>query len=342
MGRNQAPKAPPFEIENYEKHLGAHIAYEEVKLNMQKMFPDVYHNTTSMSYIVVMYGRLEHGRGGPTMRTICGRLQDAGILDSWERKEEYPQYHGPSLRMPKPDIRWHLYVSKQWYKNWVVGKGEMPEFVLKSTVRVIKNGVSHNRDAKDLDNYRSISHDTYGGLGDEGLLYLRNHPDEFLYEVREASGYSDKTVVCYPKELRQDLSAKVFRQYLEKYVSEHFEICVELVLDINENVINKTSYVSGNPGAFLKADDWTEKELSRKIRDCQEGIAIMERSLPVLLQIQKKLNERGYEDLFKETADKFHEHMEESYPLYLNSDDKALKQLAEWMVQGKHAGQLVA
>ena len=96
-----------MDLQKYEEHFAGGIASRLLK----QMFPDVYPNIkVSDTFHFQMYGRLEHGRGGPKMETILKELASRGIITPYyEKRDVNSNWRG------KPEYRWFMNVVEDWF-----------------------------------------------------------------------------------------------------------------------------------------------------------------------------------------------------------------------------------
>lgn len=318
----------------YQEYIVGCVATILLKQKFKESYPT---EENKDPFNINMRSRLEHGRGGPKLETTLKTLESANIINSFYRSDINHSFYG------KPDYRYFLKVNRKWYEKYSKSIETEPKFELQETIKEYR-GYTKERAPFEKDGYKEITSFKPGET-----TYILNHIDDYSFVkgtkthtfVKGTKKYynTHTFVLCYPKEQRAELAKEVFDAHVKAYLKEHFEWVVKLLFGIEENVINRdTPNMFGAVSHFDNVDKWTKDKVRHKI---DLAIATQEylcRSIPVLKQIEKALEEYKDIDIFEEGFKKFKEYLTESYPCHLNDKDDKLKQLAEWMVYGKHKG----
>jgi hypothetical protein len=168
------------------------------------------------------------------------------------------------------------------------------------------------------------------------------------YDFRECSKTYDSSryhrqkvywVVCYPRVQHKDLAKTVFEGHLEQYVKTHFEVVIEHLFKLDPSMCHVWE-----PDSFTNnlkdMKKWTPKKTSSMISKLEAWQQYATAYIPLLKKILTSYDDRTPEQLVEQTVPLFRKYLEECYPCHLEDTDKDLKQLAVWMVQGKHQGKL--
>lgn len=323
------------DLPRYQKHFAGAVA----RCLIKEKFPEIYGDrNTSDPFEVIMGGRLEYGRGGPKFETTLTALKNAGIIWQYDRRD-LNNYHFYG----KADYRYFIKVVPEWYEKYAKTIETEPQFELKKTIEVPgKYGGKEKRAATELDGYREVVSFEPGET-----IYVLNHLDDYeLVPITKSFNnkhYGSTTrsyMMCYPKAQRGDLAKDVFDAHVEEYLKKHFEWIVKLLFNIDEDVINKDRpHISGYVASFDDPEKCTKERVERRIEEVKTGIAYFQKVLPVLQEIQQAFEKHEDSDIFAEGLKLFKEYLEECYPCHLEDKDEDLKQLAQWMLYGKHEGQ---
>ncbi len=326
------------DYDRYEQHLARRVAESKLKTILHQRFPNSYCHDEG--FRIQMHGRLEQGRGGAKFDTTLTALKEKGVILSWDRKDVGT--------WRQTDYRYFIEISPSWYEEYAKDHQKEPTFKLKKTIEKRKSygSTTDTVAASEIDGYRSI--DQYNDNFDcDEMIYLLNHIDD--YDFRECSKTHNYTkyhrsstsywVVCYPHRQHKDLAKSVFDGHLEMYVQNHFETVVEHLFNLNPAMV-----MADKPSTFINYRDdhekWTPKKTQRMIDELEAWRKYADEYVPLLRQILAAFDGRTPEELIEQTIPIFRAYMDLNFPCHLEDGDKELKQLAIWMVQGKHQGKL--
>lgn len=321
------------DLDKYKEHFADRIA---TRLLTQE-FPDVYEVSSSGIFEIQMRGRLEYGRGGPKFETTLKALQDAGVIKGYSKRDvNHPSFYS------KPDYRYFIEVIPEWYEEYAKAIETKPEFEIQKTVTTYDCGRKEEKVAIEKDGYLSIDSFKAGGT-----IHILNHMDEYDFILEKRTGHNKrvgnwtrKAMKCFPKGERGELAKEIFNAHVEAYLKEHFEWIVKLVFGIKENIINQNHpYIHGYVSDFNKPEECTIEKIKDRIDWTIEGITYFQKVLPVLEEIQQAFEQHENSDIFAKGLKLFKAYLEECYPCHLDDEDEDLKQLAQWMMLGKHEGQ---
>lgn len=320
------------DLPKYRKHLAGCVARNLIKNH----FAEVYEKVSD-PFKVIMRSRLEHGRGGPKFETTLNALQNAGVIWQYNRQDlNANHFYG------KADYQYFIKIVPKWYEEYAKTIETEPTFELQKTIKEYGRYGFKKRAATEKDGYKEVISFEPGET-----IYILNHLDDYEFISTQRS-YSNRRVgtvtrnymMCYPKAQRGDLAKDVFDAHVEEYLKKHFEWIVKLVFGIEENVINREHpHLSSYIADFDDPDKFTKEKVEDRICSAIEGILYYQKVLPVLREIKKGFDVFEGTDIFAEGLKRFREYLEECYPCHLEDEDKDLKQLAQWMMYGKHQGQ---
>jgi hypothetical protein len=320
------------DLPKYRKHLAGCVAERLIKNHFTEVYKKV-----SDPFEVIMGSRLEYGRGGPKFETTLKALQNAGVIWQYNRQDlnAYNFY-------AKADYRYFIKVVPEWYEEYAKTIETEPKFELQKTIKEYGKSGAKERAVTEKDGYREVISFEPGET-----IYILNHLDDYdfiptqrSYNNKRLGIFIRKYMMCYPKAQRGDLARDVFDAHVEKYLKKHFEWIVKLVFGIEEDVINRnhphlSSYITN----FNDPNKFTKEKVEDRICSAIEGILYYQKVLPVLKKIKKGFDQFDGTDIFAEGLKRFREYLEECYPCHLEDEDEDLKQLAQWMMYGKHEGQ---
>lgn len=322
---------------DYPLHIAGKVSKKLLDIKLQKKYPDAIKDIPNYLFYIPI-GRLESGRSGPKIETTLKWLQNSGIILYYEKKEEYNPYWCPY----NPKKIWYIKVNQEWYYEYIKTHEKEPEFDLSFDEK-------DSTPKKDKDKYKYISQ-----LNDIETNYLFNHWDEDLYDVYEeittiqTKRYGKKTrrnLKIFPRNKLKELSSTTFYRKVDEYLNEQMPYwAVRLVLNMKDTIINKKTNCLSTLGGNFNYDSFNKVRIKHRIDETKHIYKYLEKLLPHLEEIYTKIESQyngEMSDLYKDTREKFIEHLEQNAPLYIDHEDDKLKALANLVLLGKNKGRLV-
>lgn len=288
---------------------------------------------------------------------ICNRvytmLQEKGVLATFN----YSQHETFSYRSSSRKERksWYGTVSEEWFKENAPKLAKAPVFNT-SGVKAVKeysySADTKNKLVKEQDNYRKLF--GYGSFKDEEDIYIYLNFDNYdLQEKTETysgsgrHGYGSSTLthhVIYPKALLSKLSEGVFHSHAIDYVEKRLDWVMVNILGItNDKIINKVSMSKLNRPSFKIEDAklWSAEYIDKQLDYINKFADMLELGRKSFLRLKIAVEMfGGWDKLHKQAKESIIKYLEENFPLHLSEDeiDKDLKELCEWVQEGKNKG----
>jgi hypothetical protein len=307
---------------------GLHIAFKDTK---------------DMSFGTEMYKLPLFHTHGAIRNRIYTMLQNSGILDSFHYT--MPIYrHGETH--PDMSKTWFGTANQEWFEKNSPAMGKAPVFQTSGTKKEKEYSYSKEEDKliMEKDNYRALfscsSHFT-----NAEYIYIYWHLDE--YDAMEVTFKLYKQYAnllsIYPKVLLSNLSKGVFHGHAMNYLENNIQWVLKNILKIEDDpVIDKLDLSTMHPKFSMKGmNDWNAEFVSKqleRIAAFKTMLKIGEQSLTRLQSTIEKFG--GWDKLKSDSRSEFIKYLEENFPLHLSADetDKDLKELCEWVQEGKNKG----
>jgi hypothetical protein len=205
--------------------------------------------------------------------------------------------------------------------------------------------------------------DIYYALKDlalENLIYIYSNQDEYAFMNKDIRGNrSSSSIYSYgisglgviDNDMASEADNASFRNALNDYYSEHMgEVCKMIFKKEapqlepikpkwgSDKTIYDSTFTSTHRSCLPhKKDDISEQYLQFLIEQTEERVEIFQKTLEQLKEMQASLVEAGGDDVFEDLY--YQEMIAEFYhnlPFHINSEDKALKRLAERAAKKKY------
>jgi hypothetical protein len=294
---------------------------------------------------------------------ICNRvytmLQDMGVLTVFNYSQP-DSYNYRSTRRERKS--YYGTVSEKWFKKNAPLLAKAPVFNTSGKIDVKENHYStetKTKLVKEKDNYRKLF--GYGSFTDAENIYIYLHFDEYDHQIRTESGslYTSSSYrsrnryhgsgdkdyhVIYPKALLSKLSEGVFHSHAIDYVEKRLDWVMVNILGITDDkIINKVSLSKLTRPSFKIEDAklWTAEHIDKQLDYINKYSTMLELGRKALLRLKASVEKfGGWEKLHEEAKEYIIKYLEENFPLHLSEDevDKDLKELCEWVQEGKNKG----
>lgn len=333
-------------IEEYCLAIAAEVATKALKIRLGL--------AAEVSYGKNIYDIGLHAEGdGRICNKVYTMLQEKGVLTVFNYNQPTRYSFNSSSRKERKS--YYGTVSEKWFKENAPKLAKAPVFNT-SGVKAVKeysySADTKNKLVKEQDNYRKLF--GYGSFKDEEDIYIYLNFDDYdLQEKTETysgsgrHGYGSSTHthhVIYPKALLSKLSKGVFHSHAMDYVDKRLDWAMVNVLGITDDkVINKVSMIKLHRPSFEIEDAklWTAEHINKQLEYINKFSTMLELGRKSLLRLKIAVEVfGGWEKLHQQAQKSIITYLEENFPLHLSADetDKDLKELCEWVQEGKNKG----